>query len=107
QELIDEIAILDIEKFEMLIKLRDIVFSCDTEIQERVMYGGIMFSLEKDFGGLFVRKKHISFEFSFGAGMNDPDGLLEGTGKFRRHLKLHSLKDIKIKNVLYFIKQTI
>ncbi len=105
QELIDEIEMLDTDKFEILMKLRDIVFSRTTEVQERIMYGGIMFSLGDDFGGLFVRKKHISFEFVFGVNMEDPDGVLEGTGKFRRHLKLKSLKDIETKKVSYFVEQ--
>lgn len=107
QELIDDIEMFDIDKFEILMKLRDIVFSCNPKIRERVMYGGIMFSLEDDFGGLFVRKKHVSFEFVFGVQMKDPDGVLEGTGKFRRHLKLRSKKDIETKNVAYFVEQTL
>ncbi len=37
------------------------------------MYGGIMFSLDDDFGGIFVRKNHISFEFGNGFAMDDPD----------------------------------
>ncbi len=107
QELIDEIEMIDTEKFEILMKLRDIVFSYNIDIQERVMYGGIMFSLVEDFGGLFIRKKHISFEFVFGINMKDPDGILEGTGKFRRHLKLQSLKDIETKKVHYFVEQVL
>lgn len=31
------------------------------------MYGGIMFSPGDDFGGLFVYKNHVSFEFGNGA----------------------------------------
>ncbi len=105
QEFIDEIEMIDTDKFEILMKLRGIVFSRTTEVQERVMYGGIMFSSREDFGGLFVRKKHISFEFVFGASLKDPDGILEGTGKLRRHLKLQSLRDIETKKVPYFVEQ--
>jgi len=39
--------------------------------------------------------------------MRDPDRLLEGTGQYRRHLKIKSLSDIKDKNVSFFIKQAI
>jgi hypothetical protein len=88
-------------------KLRDIVFYYNPKIRERVMYGGILFSLEDDFGGLFVRKNHVSFEFAFGVQMKDPDTVLEGAGKFRRHLKLRSLKDIETKNVAYFVEQAL
>jgi len=71
-----------------------------------MMYGGIMFSLEDDFGGLFVRKNHVSFEFGSGVTMDDPDNILEGIGKFRRHLKIRSLADIKDKKVEFFVEQS-
>ena len=105
QKLLEEIMIFDSEKFEILQNLRKIVFSNYPKTNERIMYGGIMFSLEDDFGGLFVRKKHVSFEFGSGAFMNDPHKMLEGTGKFRRHLKIRSLADIEDKKVDFFVKQ--
>ena len=95
------------EKFEMLKNLRQIVFSNYPKVNERIMYGGIMFSLEDDFGGLFVRKNHISFEFVFGTEMDDPDMILEGTGKYRRHLKIRNLADIEDKHVDFFVKQAL
>ena len=107
QEFIDDIEMFDIDKFETLMKLRDIVFSCNPKIRERVMYGGILFSLKDDFGGLFVRKNHVSFEFAFGVKMTDPDAVLEGIGKYRRHLKLRSFKDIETKNVTSFVEQAL
>ncbi len=97
----------DSEKFEILQNLRKIVFSNYPKTNERMIYGGIMFSLEDDFGGLFVRKNHVSFEFSSGANMNDPHNILEGTGKFRRHLKVRSLADIEDKKVDFFVKQSL
>ena len=104
---LQDLLMFDSEKFEILQKLRKIVFSNFPKTNERMMYGGIMFSLKDDFGGLFVRKKHISFEFVSGVYMDDPDKILEGTGKFRRHLKIRSLADIKDKNVDFFVKQSL
>ena len=106
QKFIDEIMTFIPEKFEILKDLRQIVIVNYPDVQERIMYGGIMFSLEDDFGGLFVRKNHISFEFSFGVDMNDPDKILEGTGKYRRHLKIRNIADIKDKQVDFFVKQS-
>ena len=76
----------------------------------RPMYGGLVFELEDavhktQIGGVFISKKHVSFEFSKGYLMDDPDGLLEGGGKFRRHLKLRSFNDIDDKNLIYYFKQ--
>ncbi len=87
QAFLDDIESHDSHKFELLHELRQQVFSIYPDVKERIMYGGIMFSLETDFGGLFVYKNHLSFEFSSGSKMSDPKQLLEGSGKYRRHLK--------------------
>jgi hypothetical protein len=105
QTFLEEIMMSNDEQFNILQKLRKIVFKIFPKTNERIMYGGIMFSLENDFGGLFVRKNHVSFEFSNGFKMNDPSKLLEGTGKFRRHLKIKSLTEVRDKKVDFFVKQ--
>ena len=107
QKFLEDISMIDSEKFEILGKLRKMVFSNYPDTNERMMYGGIMFSLEADFGGLFVRKNHISFEFGFGVYMDDPYNILEGSGKLRRHIKIRSIADIKDKNVDFFVKQVL
>ena len=65
----------------------------------------LYFLLRSAFGGLFVRENHVSFEFVSGVYMNDQHNILEGTGKFRRHLKIRSLADIEDKKVDFFVKQ--
>ena len=107
QKFLEEIMMFNDEQFIILQKLREIVFKIYPKTNERMMYGGIMFSLEDDFGGIFVRKNHISFEFINGFTMKDPKKVLEGTGKFRRHLKIRLLEDIKDKNVDLFVRQVI
>ena len=39
---------------------------------------------------------HVNVGFFLGAGMADPAGLLEGTGKFMRHVKLRPGVDIDV-----------
>ncbi len=107
QAFLEELEAIDNEKYIILERLREIVFDCYSETDERIMYGGIMFSLNEDFGGLFVRKNHISFEFGKGFLMDDPNKNLEGKGKYRRHLKIRSIDDIDKKDVASFVKQAI
>lgn len=107
QSFLEDVLMIDSEQYEIMQKLRQIVFSIYPKVNERMMYGGIMFSIDDDFGGLFVRKKHISFEFGSGVTMDDPENVLEGTGKFRRHLKIRSMVDIKEKEVEFFVKQAV
>lgn len=106
QEFLNGVMMSDPEKYDSLNEMRQMVFNLFPKAGERIMYGGIMFSMnEEDFCGLFVRKNHISFEFSNGSLMKDRNKYLEGTGKFRRHLKIRSNSDIKEKEVVSFIKQ--
>ena len=107
QKFLDEISATNSDKCNVLQELRRLVFKACPKVNERIMYGGIMFSLEEDFGGLFTYKNHISFEFSMGVNFKDPNGELEGSGKYRRHLKIKSFSDIKAKDVVFFVKQVI
>lgn len=107
QKFLEDTILKDKEKSEILFQLREIVFKIYPKVKERMMYGGIMFSLEEDFGGIFVSKKHVSFEFGNGFEMKDPNGFLEGTGKYRRHLKIKSISEIQEKTVEFFVKQAI
>ena len=60
QKFLEEIMMFNDEHYDILQKLREIVFKVYPKTSERMMYGGIMFSLNGDFGGIFVRKNHIS-----------------------------------------------
>jgi len=104
QDFLENLHKDDTEKYSILIEAREIVMQ-NLHVDERMMYGGIMFSLAEDFGGLFVSKNHVSFEFSNGHSMKDPEKFLEGTGKKRRHLKLKGIEDVLDKDVLFFVKQ--
>lgn len=95
----------DGDKYEIMQQLRKVVHGIHPNIDERIIYGGIMFSFAEDCGGLFASKHHVSFEFSNGYKMNDPNKLLEGVGKFRRHLKIETRQDIDDKDVAFFVRQ--
>ena len=107
QNFIDNIKVIDHAKYQILIKLREIVFEHYPEVEEKIMYGGIIFSFKEDFGGVFFYQHHVSFEFSLGYKFEDAQKLLEGKGKYRRHLKLKTIEDIETKKVDCFVKQSI
>ncbi len=107
QDFLEDMMTKDDTKFEILQALRKIILDLDESIKERIIYGGIMFSGESDIGGIFPSKKHISFEFGNGYQFDDPEKLLEWTGKIRRHLKIHGHGDIQDKNIEFFVKQAL
>ena len=108
ENFLDKIQMIDGEAFHTLTALRKIIFKNYPKTEERFMYGGIMFSLEAEyFAGVFVRKNHISLEFSKGFLMADPGHFLEGGGKYRRHLKIRSGAEVLSKHVDLFVKQAL
>src|SRR5579864_2423033 len=45
--------------------------------------------------GFMTGKEHVTFIFLRGAALPDPEGLLEGTGKHVRHVKVRTMADVK------------
>jgi hypothetical protein len=46
------------------------------------------------FGYVNVFKAHVNVGFFRGADISDPESLLEGTGKFMRHVKVRPERDV-------------
>jgi len=105
--------LLDIEslsksQYEMVISIRTLFLKANDALIEDIKYGGLVFNVSKDLiGGIYVYKEHISIEFSKGVNFDDPNSILEGGGKKRRHLKICSQEDIALKKTNYFIKQAV
>lgn len=63
-------------------------------------YGGKLFEAvasdaSSQFGGYFFYKNHMNIEFTKGVDLVDPAGLLRGSGKLRRHVKITKLQDLQ------------
>jgi hypothetical protein len=102
--LLNDIRLINENHFALVQTLREIILSIDTAISEEVKYGGILFSAGKSFCGIFSYTKHVSLEFGEGAALKDPYKMLEGDGKFRRHIKLTSIDDIASKHVRKYLR---
>ncbi|WP_147126849.1 DUF1801 domain-containing protein [Shimia ponticola] len=75
----------------------------------REMYGGMVIELEQGnpksrIGGVFAYEAHVSLEFTYGAQLPDANGVLQGGGKARRHIKLTALDDIRAKDCAGFLQ---
>lgn len=102
-KLLEDIRLLDQVRFELVQALREIILRLTPAITEEVKYGGILFSAGQPFCGVFSYAKHVSLEFGAGASLPDEFKVLEGEGKFRRHIKLASAQDISGKHVREYL----
>jgi hypothetical protein len=64
---------------------------CGADVRE-LMHDGCPVACVEDaaFGYVNVFRAHVNVGFFYGATLDDPAGLLEGTGKRMRHVKLRS-----------------
>jgi hypothetical protein len=69
-------------------------------VKETVNAWGIpTFEAPDPFCFYMVGKSHVTFGLHFGTSLEDPEGLLEGTGKNIRHVKLRTVADLKQKGL--------
>ncbi|WP_420547079.1 DUF1801 domain-containing protein [Curvivirga sp.] len=108
QNLLEDIKLNSDEKFQMVEGIRSLFLKSGADFNEAVKYGGLTYSLADDLaGGIFIYKEHISIEFSHGASFLDENKILEGGGKYRRHIKIREMLDLENKLVASFIQQAI
>jgi len=106
ENFINDVLTADAEQGKILVTIRKIVLKIRKDAEEEIKYGGLVFNVDtKLVCGIFIRKKHISLEFTFGMTMSDPDKFLEGNGKYRRHLKISEKSEIKGKKVEFYLRQ--
>lgn len=104
--LIEDFEFINPELTEIISSLRKIILEVAPKSEEKVMYGGIVFISDRMFCGIFLRKKYVTIEFDRGNEMNNNQQHLEGTGKYRRHLKIYKKEDIEIKKAKNYILES-
>ncbi len=103
QSLVEDIRLLSETNYGIVEAVRALVKKKFKSTTEEVKYGGILFSSGVQFCGVFAYKEHVSVEFGSGAKTKDEIGLLEGSGKGRRHLKLKSEAEIRTKKLAEYL----
>jgi hypothetical protein len=87
-------------------ELRRLVKKAVPESSETINPWGIpTFDSHGPFCLLMVGKNHVTFGFSRGTSLTDSAGLLEGTGKNLRHVKLKELEQVRDLNLRKLIME--
>lgn len=73
--------------------------------QKTIGYGVGPKKMSEHFCYIGLHKAHVNLGFFYGADLDDPKGLLEGTGKALRHIKLTSPKDLERPGLKQLVKQ--
>lgn len=87
--------------------LRAFVRKHAPHLKEAVKWGNITWVGADNVCWIIVYKDHVDFGFFKGAALKDPGGLLEGTGKGLRHVKVYKGADIKPKEFAQLLGQAV
>ncbi|MBN1695289.1 DUF1801 domain-containing protein [candidate division WOR-3 bacterium] len=107
EQLIEDFELMNPLLANIVSSLRKIVLEVVPKFEEKIMYGGIVFFIsDRMFCGIFQRKKYVTVEFDRGYEMDNKLNHLEGSGKYRRHLKIYNKEDIKKKIARHYILES-
>ena len=71
----------------------------------------IAYGLDRSYKGLIcgitLHKAYINIMFAQGASLPDPQGLLQGTGKLARHIRVERLADLKAPEIRSLLETTL
>lgn len=102
--LLNDIRYINEAHYQLVQEVRALVRDLVNTVSEEVKYGGILFSSDVLFAGVFAYKDHVTVEFGQGAKIQDTFGFLEGSGKFRRHIKLKVTSDIEDRRLADYVR---
>ncbi|MCE9527465.1 MAG: DUF1801 domain-containing protein [Planctomycetales bacterium] len=95
-------------KKEVAEELRATVLAASRELTEEVKWGWPCYTVGgRNVCSLMAMKDTVNFVLFLGAELEDPSGLIEGTGKSMRHVKLRSPADIDKAKFRKFIQESI
>jgi hypothetical protein len=91
------------ELCDLILELRDLVRDAAPQAHEKIAFSGLCYFKPNQPYGVIggnicligVRGDAVLLGFIHGAGLPDPDGLLQGAGKAKRHIEIRTPRDIR------------
>lgn len=81
---------------ETALAIRQLIVSTLPQASERIKWGVPVYEHDGLICAVRAYKNYIALQFfDVGIYLDDPEGLLEGTGKTARHVKVRNKKDVK------------
>jgi hypothetical protein len=94
-------------KTDVAARVRAIITSAAPEAKESIKWAQPVYELNGPFAYMKAFKNAVNFGFWRGIDLDDPQGLLQGTGEKMRHVKLESIADIDDELFAAYVKQAV
>lgn len=99
------VAKLDPARKQSVQALRKLIRKAGPSLEETVKWGMPCYTGKENVCCIMVFRDHVNLGFFKGTSLGDPAGILEGTGKGLRHVKVYKASDIKERPVTALIRQ--
>jgi hypothetical protein len=86
---------LPVAQREIARALRAIIRQATPGLAESIQGGNACYAAGGNVCSIIPYRGHVNLAFFRGAELDDPEGLLEGTGKGMRHVSVRSVEDIR------------
>jgi hypothetical protein len=114
EDLIRHLSEFDLKVGELALALREMILEELPAASERifrayalVFWYSLSGKMADAFCTIVVNRAHVNLMFNRGAELQDPAGLLVGSGKIIRHLKVKRPEDLKLPHLRKFIRAAI
>lgn len=87
--------------------LRDKILKLESDLDEVIKWNNLIYEKDGLVCAIVIHKDHVNLEFAQGNELLDPDGMLEGTGKKIRHVKIRNSEEIESKQLTNLIKEAL
>jgi len=102
------IAALPPAQARILTRVRELIITTIPAASESIKWSRPCYETEDGlFCYLHASKNHATLGFERGAYFDDPKGILEGSWKNMRHVKLRSFEDIAVSSITHLLKQAV
>ena len=101
------IAQLEIWQAEIVSKVRIIILASVPKAEEAIKWAQPVYSVNGPFAYIKAFKSSVNFGFWRGVDIDDPGGLLQGSGEKMRHVKLTNLDDVDQGAFTDFVNQAV
>lgn len=86
-------------------QLHNLITEALPSCQSSIKWGNLTYHDNQNICALVTHKHHINLQLWNGANLEDPQNILEGTGKRMRHIKIRNWDKLNYKYVIKLLKQ--
>ncbi len=87
--------------------LRNKILKLEPDLDEVIKWNNLIYEKNGLVCAIVVHKDHVNLEFAHGIELLDPDGMLEGTGKKMRHVKIRNSEEIESEKLTNLISEAL